>query len=182
MLPDVRTSACSHAVLCRKKCKLMTKLTPALPAPVPHSEDVWERRGVKLQTKLKVYDAVVIPSLLYACETWTVYSRHSRKLNHFHLGCLRKLLKIKWQDHIPDTEVLERANMNSVHTMLRKAQLRWAGHVVRMPEERLPKQILYGELTHGKRSFGGQMKRYKDTQDITEIVQHQPRNLLGHSY
>jgi hypothetical protein len=51
----------------------------------------------------------------------TVYSRHSRKLNHFHLGCLRKLLTIKRQDHIPDTEVLERANMNSVHTMLRKA-------------------------------------------------------------
>jgi hypothetical protein len=125
--------------------------------------NVWERRGIKLQTKLKVYNAVVMPSLLYACETWTVYSRHSRKLNHFHLGCLRKLLKIKWQDHIPDTEVLERANMNSVHTMLRKAQLRWAGHVVRMPEERLPKQIFYGELTHGKRSLGGQRKRFKDT-------------------
>ena len=125
--------------------------------------NVWERRGIKLQTKLKVYNAVVMPSLLYACETWTVYSRHYRKLNHFHLGCLRKLLKIKWQDHIPDTEVLERANMNSVYTMLRKTQLRWAGHVVRMPEERLPKQIFYGELSHGKRSRGGQRKRFKDS-------------------
>ena len=32
-----------------------------------------------------------------------------------------------------------------------------------MPEERLPKKILNGELEMGKRSHGGQKKRYKDT-------------------
>ena len=32
-----------------------------------------------------------------------------------------------------------------------------------MSEERLPKKILYGELEMGKRSNGGQKKRYKDT-------------------
>ena len=32
-----------------------------------------------------------------------------------------------------------------------------------MPEERLPKKIPYGELEMGKRSNGGQKKRYKDT-------------------
>ena len=53
--------------------------------------------------------------------------------------------------------------MQSVHTFLKLAQLRWTGHVIRMPEERLPKKILYGELEMGKRSHGGQKKRYKDT-------------------
>ena len=38
-----------------------------------------------------------------------------------------------------------------------------AGHVVRMPDERLPKRILYGELLTGARSHGGQKKRFKDT-------------------
>jgi hypothetical protein len=52
--------------------------------------------------------------------------------------------------------------MISIHTVLRKAQLRWAGHVVRMPKKRLPKKIFYGELQHGKRFLGGQKKRYKD--------------------
>ena len=64
---------------------------------------VWERRGLSLQTKLKVYRAVVLPSLLYACETWTVYSRHAKQLNAFHMRCLRRLLNINWQDKVPDT-------------------------------------------------------------------------------
>ena len=35
--------------------------------------------------------------------------------------------------------------------------------LARMPEERLLKKILYGELEMDKRSYGGQKKRYKDT-------------------
>ena len=52
--------------------------------------------------------------------------------------------------------------MQSVHALLKLAQLRWTGHVTRMPEERLPNKILYGEVEMGKRSHGGQKKRYKD--------------------
>ena len=124
--------------------------------------NVWERNGIKLDTKLKVYKAVVLPTLLYACETWTVYQRHARRLNHFH-SCLRKLLEIKWQDKIPYTEVLKKAGMQSMHVVLKLAQLRWTGHVIRMPDKRLPKKVFYGEQQEGKRSQEGQKKRYKDT-------------------
>ena len=124
---------------------------------------IWGRNGIRLDTKLNVYRSVVLPTLLYTCETWTVYQRHAKTLNHFHTSCLRKFLKIKWQDRIPDTEVQKRAGMHSVHTLLKLAQLRWTGHVTRMPDKRLPKKILYGELQIGKRSNGGQKKRYKDT-------------------
>ena len=86
-----------------------------------------------LDKNLKVYKAVVLPTQLYACETWTVYQRHAKRLYHFHTSCLRKLFKIKWQDRIPDTEVLKRTGMQSVHTLLKLAQLRRAGHVTRMP-------------------------------------------------
>ena len=82
---------------------------------------IWDRSGIRLDTKLKVYRSVVLPTLLYACETWTVYQWHAKRLNHFHTSCLRKLLKIKWQDRIPDTEVLKRAGMQSIHTLLKLA-------------------------------------------------------------
>ena len=54
----------------------------------------WERSGIKQETKLKFYQAV-LPTLLYGCKAWTVYQRHARKLNHLHLSCLRKLLRVK---------------------------------------------------------------------------------------
>ena len=125
--------------------------------------NVWERNGIRLDTKLKVYKAVVLPTLLYTRETWTVYQRHAQRLNHFHLSCLRKILKIRWQDKIPDTEFLKKAKMQSVHTLLKLAHLRWTGHVTRMPDERLPMKVFYGELQEGKRTHGGQKKRDKDT-------------------
>ena len=124
---------------------------------------VWDRPGIRLKTKLAVYKAIVLTTLLYAAESWTLYRRHEKKLNRFHLNCLRKLLRIRWQDRIPDTEVLDRAKQSSILAVLRRTQLRWAGHVSRMPDSRLPKQLLFGELVHGARSRGGQKKRYKDT-------------------
>ena len=95
---------------------------------------IWVRCGITdfslsfSDTKLKVYRSVVLPTLLYECETWTVYQQHVKRLNNFHTSCLRKLLKFKWQDRIPDTEVLKRARMQSVHILLKLAQLRWTGH------------------------------------------------------
>ena len=41
------------------------------------------RNGIKLDTKLKVYKAVVLSFLLFACETWTVYQCHAFPLKVF---------------------------------------------------------------------------------------------------
>ena len=35
--------------------------------------------------------------------------------------------------------------------------------MARMPDNRLPKKVLFSELQHGKCSLGGPKKRYKDT-------------------
>ena len=50
---------------------------------------------------------------------------------------LRVLLSIKWQYMVPDTEVLTRAGIPRILTLLQKAQMRWAGLVTRMPDDRL---------------------------------------------
>ena len=58
--------------------------------------------------------------------------------------------------------MLQRANLDGIEAMLMRAQLRWVGHVQRMSVDRMPKQILYSELS-GARSRRGQRRRYKDT-------------------
>ena len=70
---------------------------------------------------------------------------------------------IKWQDKVTNNEVLKRAQMDGLEAMLKRSQLRWVGHVQRMNDNRLPKQIFYSELSSGVRNKGGQRKRYKDT-------------------
>nr|VZH97733.1 unnamed protein product [Spirometra erinaceieuropaei] len=124
---------------------------------------VWNRHGHQLSTKLKMYKAVILPTLLNGAETWTVYTRQARRLNHFHLSCLRRILRLNWQDRIPDTDVLERTEMLSIYSMLRQMQLRWSGHLVRMDDERLPKRLFYGDVATGSRREGRQNRRYKHT-------------------
>nr|VZI44458.1 unnamed protein product [Spirometra erinaceieuropaei] len=138
---------------------------------------VWNRHGLQLNMKLKMYKAVILPTLLYGAETWTVYTRQARRLNHFHLSCLRRILRLNWQDRIPDTDVLERTGMLSIYSMLRHMQLRWSGHLVRMDDERLPKRLFYGDVATGSRRQGGQIRRYKDTlKSSLKLLQINPTN------
>ena len=123
---------------------------------------VWGVRGIKQTTKLAVYRAIVLPSLLYGCETWTCYRRHIKQLDQFHLRCLRKILGIHWEDRVTNQEVLRRSGMSGIEALVMTAQLRWSGHVMRLEDDRLPKQIFCSELVRGKRQPGGQKKRYKD--------------------
>ena len=124
---------------------------------------LWNERGVRLATKISVYCAVVLPTLLYGCEAWTPYRRHIRRLDQFHMRSLRRIANIKWQD----TEVLQRCAQNGIEHHIKRAQLRWSGHLVRMADDRIPKAVFYGELDAGKRTRGGQRKRYKDVLKAT---------------
>ena len=109
--------------------------------------DVWEQIGIRLDTKLKVYKAVVLPTLLYACETWTVYQRHAKRLNHS-----GKTLKTQVARQDPRYRGPEEGRDAKRTYPLKLAQLRWTGRVTIMPNERLPKTVFCGELQKRKHS------------------------------
>ena len=105
-----------------------------------------------IKTKIAVYRAVVLTTLLYGCETWTLYRRSICRLDQFHLRCLRKIGRVKWQDRTPNTNVLNTCGIMGIEAFLLKAQLRWVGHVMSMPDSRIPKQVFLGQLASGKRN------------------------------
>ena len=123
---------------------------------------LWDDHGIRTDTKVAVYRTVVLTSLLYSSESWTLYRRHIKKLDGFHMRCLRRILNMKWQDKVPNTTILEKCGISGVEAILLRNQLRWCGHVHRMSNTRIPKQLLYGQLPGAKRHAGGQRKRYKD--------------------
>ena len=65
-----------HSIFFRGKIKLSVSICAAFGRL---RESIWDRSGIRLDTNLKVYRSVVLPTLLYACETWTVYQRHAKK-------------------------------------------------------------------------------------------------------
>ena len=121
-----------------------------------------DNKSLKNQTKIRVYRAVVLSTILYGSETWVTYRSHIRLLERFHQRCLRTILNIHWSDLITNVEVLEQAEVSSNETMILKYHLRWAGHVSSMEDHRLPKIVLFGELSTGHCEGGAPKKRFKD--------------------
>ena len=143
---------------------------------------VLSEHNIRLSTKLKVYNAVVLPSFLYGCETWTLYRRHIKKLEFFHMRALRSIQGIRWQDHITNLEFLDQAKSTSIEATIIKAHLWWVGHVIRMEECRLPRRLMYGELLAGKRNQGRPKLRYKDTVKANlQWCRINPRDLEGYA-
>ena len=58
---------------------------------------------------------------------------------------------------------LGKAGIQSIQSMIMKSCLRWVGHIVRMDDGRLPRQLFYGEMWEGKRRALKPKKRFKDT-------------------
>ncbi|VDL99688.1 unnamed protein product [Schistocephalus solidus] len=159
------TSVCSIAHVLDSNLSRSTKVDDEIAHRIANASPVfgrmqnvvWNRHGLHLSTKLKMYKAVILPTLLYGAETWTIYQKQARKLNHFHLSCLRRILKLSWQDRIPDMEVLERTDILSIYAQFKQLQLRWSGHLVRTDDERLPKRLFYRDVAMGSRRQGGQI-------------------------
>ena len=124
---------------------------------------LWNNHHVSMRVKGNIYRAIVLSTLLYGAETWTVYRRQGKKLHAFMMRHLRSIMRITWMDKVTNKEILERTGLSSMEDLLIRKNLRWTGHLMRMSLVRLPKQVLYSQLSSGHRKRGRPRLRFKDT-------------------
>ena len=125
------------------------------------NKTVWRSRYLGRQTKVRVFCSLVMPVLLYSCEAWTLTARLRQRLNTFVCTSLRRILGIRWQDHVSNQSVLEQAGMKCVNCQIWERQLRFYGHVVRYPPEDPANRILSATNPRGwKRPVGKPRARW----------------------
>ena len=99
-----------------------------------------------LTVKVKLYESLILPILLYGAELRPIKVTSMKKLEAAHHRWQRKLLGVTWKDKIKNDEIRTRTGLQKVEIIIRERRLRWLGHVMRKGSERIPHQELYWKL------------------------------------
>ena len=92
---------------------------------------LWNSSFVPRKTKIRLYETLVKPVVMYGGETGKTNEGNAKKIDVFQNRCLRRLMKMKWQDKISNRELLERANVERLSEELRRRTWRFIGHILR---------------------------------------------------
>ena len=123
---------------------------------------IWASKEIRNDTKVRVYETLVLSILLYNSETWTLKEVDKNRLRVFEMSILRRIcgvtLRDRWRND--DIRVLLRIELDIVARIQRR-RLTYFGHILRMKKERWPYIILNGRV-HGTRPRGRPRKRWID--------------------
>ena len=95
---------------------------------------IWSSKAISRRTKLRLYKTLVVPVLLYGCETWKMNKGDNKAVDVFLNKCLRRIFNIQWQDHISTEELLRRANMNPLSEEVKWRRWKMIGHILRQDQ------------------------------------------------
>jgi len=92
--------------------------------------------------KIKIYRTIILPVVLYGCETWSLTRRKERKLRVFENTVFRRIFEPRWDEVTGEWRRLHNEELNELYSspniarVIKSRRIRWAGHVARMGEER----------------------------------------------
>ena len=109
-------------------------------------QKLWNNHHVSMRVKGKIHRVIVLSTLLYTAEAWTVYITQVETLHDFMVRYLRSIMWITWMDKVTNKDILERTGLPYMEDLLLRKRFQWTGHLMRMPPDRLPKRIPYSQL------------------------------------
>jgi hypothetical protein len=124
--------------------------------------------------EIKICKTVILPVVLYGCETWSLTLREEHRLRVFENRVLRIFGPKRKEDgswrKLHNDEIYSLYSSPNIVRVNKSRRMRWAGHVARMAEGRSVYRVLVGR-SEGKRPLGRPRRRWEDNTklDIREI-------------
>ena len=72
-------------------------------------------------------------------ESWKELKGTEERVRRFEGNCLRRIMKIRWYDHVSEEELRRSTGQQSVVEKIKLVRWKSYGHVLRIPEERITK-------------------------------------------
>jgi len=126
--------------------------------------------------KIKIYRTIILPVVLYGCETWSLTLREERRLRVFENSVLRRIFGPKSDEGTGEWSKLHNEELNNLYPspsivrVIQSRRMRWAEHVARMGEGRGVYTFLVGK-PEVRRPLGRPRRRWEDNirMDLREV-------------
>ena len=95
-------------------------------------DSILKSRDITLSTKVHLVKAMVIPVVMYGCESWSIKKAECRRIDAFELWCWRRLLRVPWTARRSNQSILKEISPGcSLEGLMLKLKRQYFGHLMR---------------------------------------------------
>ena len=114
-------------------------------------DNVLKSSDITLSTKVHLVKAMVLPVVMYGCESWTIKKAEHQRTDVFELWCWRRLLRVPWTARRSKQSILKEISPNcSLEGLILKLKLQYFGHLIRRADS-FEKTLMLGKIEVGRR-------------------------------
>ena len=111
-------------------------------------DSILKSRDITLLTNGHLVKAMVLPGVMYGCESWTVRKAHCQKTDAFELWYWRRLLRVCWTARSNQSILKEISPKYSLEGLILKLKLQYFGHLMQRTDS-LEKTLMIGRMKAG---------------------------------
>ena len=119
-------------------------------------DSILKSRDITLSAKVHLVKAMVLPVVVYGCESWTIKKAEHQRIDAFELWCWRRLLRVPWTARRSNQSILKEISPEcSLERLMLKMKLQYFGHLMRRADS-FEKTLMLGKI--GRRRRRGQQR------------------------